>query len=376
MLTGKVKNIKRMLAVFMVILCAWGTFAHADSAYIYDVTQLISRVQAAERRYDSGLTVKMDAALYDRYTKEQWQQYIMDAATLVYSYSISTTRWSDEVQLDITFTQYREGAKMYRAWYDSELSSLTGEQRQALSIVMSKVMEIRQQYASQYDQALAVHDYLCERITYDNTSGPRVRTVVGALLDGRANCQGYTDSFYLMCSMLGMEVYCQNGMADGGGHTWNLLKINDQGWSIVDVTWDDGCRFMNGAEPNYIYFGIGSEQIRLTHQWDALCEPEGLVYFTSEDYFYYKGRAWQGSAYGRDFGSAAEAAQYCLQRAGSGMIDSYIMLWGAGDAGSSQLSDALKQYAQQRNIGCGWKISSMTRGGNAYLLVRITGYEE
>lgn len=367
---------KKLVCLFLLALCLLLSTAQADAQKIYDVSQLISLVQAAEQRYDTGLTVKMDTALYDRYTSEQWQQYIMDAAALVYSYSISVTRWSNETQMDITFTQYREGAKMYRAWYDSELSSLTGEQRQALNIVMAKVMEIRQQYASQYDQALAVHDYLCDRITYDNTSGPRVRTVVGALLDGRANCQGYTDAFYLMCSMLGMEVYCQNGMADGGGHTWNLLKINDQGWSIVDVTWDDGCRFLNGTEPNYLYFGIGSEQIRLTHQWDALCEPGGLVYFTSEDYFYYKGRTEQGSSYGRDFGSAEEAAQYCLQRARSGITDSYVMLWGAGETGGSLLSQALEQCARQMNVGCSWQISSVTRGGNSYLLVRISDYEE
>jgi len=262
---------KKLIWLCFAALCLLLGTAQADSRYIYDVSQLIDLVQEAERHYDDRLMVRMDTSLYDRYTSEQWQQYILDAAGLVYSYSISVSRWSDETQLDITFTQYREGAVLYQAWYESELSSLNSEQRQALNIVMSKTMEIRQRYSSQYDQALAVHDYLCEQITYDNTSGPRVRTVVGALLDGRANCQGYTDTFYLMCSMLGMEVYCQNGMADGGPHTWNLLRLNDGGWSIVDVTWDDGCRFMNGTEPNYIYFGIGSEQIRVTHSWDAMC---------------------------------------------------------------------------------------------------------
>ena len=367
---------KKLLCLCLVLLCLLAGTVQADVETIHDVSQFIHLLQQAERRYDTGIAVQMDAALYERYTMEQWQKYIMDATGLIYSYSISVRGWGDTRQMTIDFTQYREGAMMYRAWYDSELSSLSSEQRQALNMVMSKVMEIRQTYATQYEQARAVHDYLCDVITYDNTSGSRVRTIVGALLDGRANCQGYTDAFYLMCSMLGMEVYCQNGMADGGPHTWNLLKLNDQGWSIVDVTWDDGCRFMDGTVPNYIYFGIGSDQIRLTHAWDALCEPENLVYFTTEDYFYYKGENWLGSSYGRAFADVQAAAQYCVDRAKSGMLDTYVLLWSAGENGGSVLSGRIEEIARRENAGCGWQISSVARGGHTYLFVRFSHYDK
>ena len=150
----------------------------------------------------------------------------------------------------------------------------------------------------------------------------------------------------------------------------------DDTWVHVDVTWDDGCRFMDGTVPNYIYFGIGSDQIRLTHQWDALCEPDNLVYFTTEDYFYYKGSQWLGSSYGRAFSNVEEAAQHCIDRAERGILNSYVLVWSAGEWGGSALSQAIETLARQKNAGCGWQISSVERGGHCYLYVAFSHYEK
>ena len=58
------------------------------------------------------------------------------------------------------------------------------------------------------------------------------------------------------------------GFSEGGGHAWNLVKVNGK-WLHVDVTFDDP--IVNGSNtnktPRYTYFLKTSAQMRKDHVW-------------------------------------------------------------------------------------------------------------
>ena len=59
-----------------------------------------------------------------------------------------------------------------------------------------------------------------------------------ALTHGWANCQGYSDAFYLLAGMAGFEVGFQNGYNAGVLHAWNTVELGGQ-WYVVDVSTAD-----------------------------------------------------------------------------------------------------------------------------------------
>ena len=129
-----------------------------------------------------------------------------------------------------------------------------------------------------------IHDYLCDRITYTvDPYSEEDDCAVGALLSGRANCDGYADAFYLMGSLVGMEIRCQSGDAlrtDGDeGHMWNLIRLNDQ-WYMVDVTWND----TDGQEPSHIWYNLGADFARYSHFWQQLEGLEPMAEKTENGY--------------------------------------------------------------------------------------------
>ena len=97
------------------------------------------------------------------------------------------------------------------------------------------------------ETARAIHDALCERIVYTiDPATDEDDTAIGALLNGEANCDGYSDAFYLVGTLAGLTIRCQHGDTYEKGlfsfgdqtHMWNLLYL-DGSWRMVDVTWDD-----------------------------------------------------------------------------------------------------------------------------------------
>ena len=126
------------------------------------------------------------------------------------------------------------------------------------------------QKAVTLQRELCIHDRIVGLVRYHTRDGretmPRYTTALGVLLDGRANCQGYADAFYMLGRMCGLKVDFMAGTAAGGGHTWNAIELDGKSY-VVDATWDDDSFGMNGASyTTYIYFNAPREIARATHQ--------------------------------------------------------------------------------------------------------------
>ena len=83
-------------------------------------------------------------------------------------------------------------------------------------------------------------DCLAMRVRYlDHRPGDAARANVvsacGALVDGRANCQGFADAYWLLCTLAGLEADYQLGYAGSSAHAWNLIRIGEA-WYAADVS--------------------------------------------------------------------------------------------------------------------------------------------
>lgn len=131
-------------------------------------------------------------------------------------------------------------------------------------------------------RAVALHDRICAAVTYDERSS-HAHDAYGALVEGRAVCDGYTMAMTLVCRMAGIPAGMISGDAiasDGstGPHSWNLLCLNGI-YTQADVTWDD--------QPEAMLedcFGLSDAMIGETHTRDEesrklpACISEGLTW--------------------------------------------------------------------------------------------------
>ena len=118
-------------------------------------------------------------------------------------------------------------------------------------------------YGTDEEMALTIHDMLCRHITYridDTTESDDC--CVGAILNGEANCDGYSDAFLLLCGLKGIQVRLVDGDArevpsphEDPSHMWDLILLGGL-WRGVDVTWDD-----SGDTVGYENYNMGWDRM-------------------------------------------------------------------------------------------------------------------
>lgn len=95
-----------------------------------------------------------------------------------------------------------------------------------------------------YEAVAYVNDYLASHCVYDGEQ-PQSHTLAGALLDGKAVCEGYSAAFKYLLSACGLDCMILIGQAantpdsqERVAHSWNAVYIED-GWYYCDPTWND-----------------------------------------------------------------------------------------------------------------------------------------
>ncbi len=160
---------------------------------------------------------------------------------------------------------------------------------------------------SDYDKAIMLHDELAANIVYDNdvlalyndaynltdkaqqeaeleridTLYGCVHTAYGALVNGRAVCDGYSRAYQYLLYKMGIMSHIATGVTPTGGHGWNAVKL-DGDWYYSDLTWDD-----SGDVPVfYAYYNMTDAQLAdCQHVLDnpyamPACSSTRLNYFT------------------------------------------------------------------------------------------------
>ena len=96
--------------------------------------------------------------------------------------------------------------------------------------------------SSRYEKLVILQEYLCRSVIYESEA-LRAHDAAGALLDGRAVCDGYAKAFKLLCDAYDIPCLIVPGTATQNGksepHAWNYVQMENGEWYAVDVTWDD-----------------------------------------------------------------------------------------------------------------------------------------
>lgn len=104
-----------------------------------------------------------------------------------------------------------------------------------------------------YDNILAIHDYIINTTKYDteseNNPYSNASTAIGVLFDHKATCNGYTDTMSMFLDRLNIK----NVKISNDTHIWNLVYINNK-WLNLDVTWDDPVNDLNRDMLLHEYF--------------------------------------------------------------------------------------------------------------------------
>lgn len=139
------------------------------------------------------------------------------------------------------YTIYQEylGTRVANAYRSGDTSNLTMEEANLYNIAVGIVNEANK-HSSEVEKARYIHDVICDSVCQYKDENERNETAIGALIDHYAQCGGYSDAFYLLGRMAGLNVRRINGQFDGGWHFWNTITLSDGRTYCVDVTMDDG----------------------------------------------------------------------------------------------------------------------------------------
>lgn len=178
--------------------------------------------------------------------------------------------WYDDRVLLSGVTYYAGWIILHR-WQNGTADQLSSQEKLTLEKALALVSGAS---GTDLEKERYIYDELCARITYDtsdDSSGDK-DCAIGALLNGRADCDGYSDAMLLCCGLAGIPcrfihgdsvVPSRSGSGDNS-HLWNLVYVGDS-WLMCDVTWGDH----DHEEPSYLYFNLGRRDASLSYHWNT-----------------------------------------------------------------------------------------------------------
>ncbi len=151
------------------------------------------------------------------------------------------------------------------------------ENNQPAELLALKVQEVINecQAETDYEKVVKYHDYVVSHTEYGFLTGEDERlsyTAAGALLRGKAVCNGYAEALELLLLCSGVETQMVVGTTDEGNHAWNMVKLEDS-WYHIDATWDDPLPD-TGEDILHVYVNVSDEVMGKTHVWNQSAYPE------------------------------------------------------------------------------------------------------
>lgn len=244
----------------------------SSGAEIGEVVSESSELLAITQKINVSLQTAMDAFLLDHP-----EYFWLDGGNCSIAMSYSTKAYfASEGKIDVSIAFI--GGWAVKSGYD-------GYENEYGQIVQ-KIKAIGTG-GDRFSTLKKIHDFLCSTIVYEKTA-LRHGDAAGALLDGKAVCQGYAHAFKIACDFYAIPCVCVSGtgLGDNGAeaHMWNYVQMENGLWYAVDCTWDDGVQkiyydyFLSGASTVDTYFG--KHKFTDTHLTDGQQTPDSVKVFT------------------------------------------------------------------------------------------------
>lgn len=127
------------------------------------------------------------------------------------------------------------------------------------------VLDEAKKLSSDAERVRLFHDWIINRTVYTLKGESYISETDGPILYGKALCEGYSRAFSYLCQSVGIECVCISGTADGGGHMWNMVKVDGK-WYHIDVTWDDPLTSTGEQVLRSNYFLLSDAQMLKDHK--------------------------------------------------------------------------------------------------------------
>lgn len=229
---------------------------------------------------------KVDVSAYEIPKKDMWTEiyHVLNNHPELFYVTVTTVYMNrytgnvDSYMLNYIGTQ---------STIEAEKAKFIGEAQKALAYVSDDMTE--------YEKALAVHDYIILNCEYDEESlegglmSGQAHTAYGALVKKLAVCDGYAKAYqYIMKELLGIP--CQVVSSSEMSHAWSLIKIDGK-WYHADLTWDDPLYDCIGRVCHQFFLLSDSTMSDMEHEhhdWQVKDENKQDIRATDEKYADYK----------------------------------------------------------------------------------------
>ncbi len=116
---------------------------------------------------------------------------------------------------------------------------------------------------------LEIHDYIIDHCDYSLDDQTLGSSSYGALVNGKAACEGYSKAAKLLLDAAGIENTLVTGNTESdtgpsGAHMWNVVKLGGE-WYHLDCTWDDPVDETGKKTKNHLYFNVDDASVSFTH---------------------------------------------------------------------------------------------------------------
>lgn len=189
-------------------------------------------------------------------------------------------------------------------------------QKKELESALDKILKKAPSNGTDYEKEIYINNYIVDHCEYDDEAAElhkekKIRgneqDVYGALVEGKAVCEGYARAFQLLCQRLNVECAViegyaneedkKSGVMERTPHIWNSVNLDGE-WYHTDVTWNDNTdEELKGVDSRrYYYFNITDTEILKKHEisplygsgFDSDLYNDFIPECTSDDYNYYK----------------------------------------------------------------------------------------
>ena len=206
--------------------------------------------------------VKTDYAyetLTDDYVKELYMR-IAKSVDTVYAPNITTTGSLSDYQITQAVEAYKndhpetfwlKGSSLFVPYGDTtsvkldytvQNDELIAAKKKFNIVVASALKKLPS--GNDFEREEYINNYIIDNCKYDDAAAENddvqgnENDAYGALVDGKAVCEGYARAFQLLCNKANIDCVLLSGTADSDNHAWNGVKIGGD-WYQIDVTWDD-----------------------------------------------------------------------------------------------------------------------------------------
>ena len=241
-----------------------------SKALIYAYDRLVSGVEISEETIDvangeDSLSTEEFGIVMDAYIRDYAHHFWLGNS---YSY---TTSGGSVISVSPQYTMSGSALESAREAFDHKAEEILAGINDSMS---------------DYEKELYIHDTLAGMIEY--TEGTNAHNAYGALVEGKAVCEGYAESFQYLLHRAGIRSFIITGSSinpstgNPEGHVWNLVRIGGK-YYHTDLTWND-----QGEELYHSYFNQTDTIIKEDHSINATayslpeCSSAEAQYFTGK----------------------------------------------------------------------------------------------